>query len=255
MKYPSRINIPIKKMEETLSTNDHLAQLCRDNKAEEFYTVVTNYQTDGKGQRGNTWEAERGKNILFSIVIYPTALEAKNQFYLSMLTAVSIVAALEKYTDGFSIKWPNDIYWKEKKIAGILIENEVQGKYIAQSIIGIGLNVNQETFLSDAPNPVSLKQIIGTNINREELFQKIIHGIVASYRLLEEDFAKMSATLRILYQRKLFRKNGYHPYRDAEGTFMAQLEHIGSDGYLYLQDEQGKIRRYAFKEVEFLLHE
>lgn len=143
MKYPSRINIPIEKMEETLSTNDHLAQLCRDNKAEEFYTVVTNYQTDGKGQRGNTWEAERGKNILFSIVIYPTALEAKNQFYLSMLTAVSIVAALEKYTDGFSIKWPNDIYWKEKKIAGILIENEVQGKYIAQSIIGIGLNVNQ----------------------------------------------------------------------------------------------------------------
>lgn len=255
MKYPNRIDIPIEKVQETTSTNDYLANLCSQHKTQEFYTVIANVQTAGKGQRGNTWESEIGKNLLNSMVIYPTALEAKHQFYLSMLTAVSIIEALENYTSGFSIKWPNDIYWNNKKIAGILIENELQGKYISQSIIGIGLNVNQESFLGDAPNPISLKQIIGVDIDREELFFKIIKNIVASYRLLEEDFAKMSATLRILYQRKLFRKNGYHPYRDAKGTFMAQLEHIGSDGYLYLQDDQGKIRRYAFKEVEFLLHE
>lgn len=255
MKYPNQINIPIEKIYETSSTNDHLANLCRQNKAQEFYTVFADRQTEGKGQRGNTWESETGKNILFSIVVYPTALEAQKQFYLSMLTAIAIVDALGKYTDGFSIKWPNDIYWKDKKIAGILIENELQGKYIEQSIIGVGLNVNQEVFLSDAPNPVSLKQIIGKDINREELFYKILHGVVAGYRLLEEDFEKMSATLRILYQRILFRRNGYFPYRDAEGTFLAQFEHIASDGHLYLQDDHGKIRRYAFKEVEYLLHE
>ena len=255
MKYPNQINIPIEKIRETSSTNDHLAQLCKESKAQEFYTVFADRQTNGKGQRGNTWESEPGKNLLFSMVVYPTALEAKNQFYLSMLTAISVVDALGKYTGGFSIKWPNDIYWKDRKIAGILIENELQGKYIEQSIIGIGLNVNQEVFVSDAPNPVSLKQIIGTDINREELFYKILHGMVASYRLLEENFGKMSATLRILYQRILFRNNGYFPYRDAEGTFLAQFEHIASDGHLYLQDDQGKIRRYAFKEVEYLLHE
>lgn len=255
MRYPNQINIPIEKRQETTSTNDYLDRLCKQNEAQEFYTVITERQTEGKGQRGNTWESEDGKNLLFSMVVYPTALEAKNQFYLSMLTAVSIVDALGKYTDGFSIKWPNDIYWKDKKIAGILIENELQGKYINQSIIGVGLNVNQEEFQSDAPNPVSLKQIIGTTINIEEIFYKILHGMVASYRLLEEDFEEMSSTLRILYLRKLFRRNGYHPFRDAKGTFMAQFEHIDSYGHLYLQDEKGKIRRYAFKEVEFLLHE
>lgn len=255
MRYPSRIDIPIEKLFETTSTNDHLARMCKSGKAQEFYTVVADRQTEGRGQRGNTWESETGKNLLFSLVVYPTALEAKSQFYLSMLTAVSIVDALNKYTDGFSVKWPNDIYWKDKKIAGILIENELQGKFISQSIIGIGLNVNQDVFLSDAPNPTSLKQIIGVNISREELFYKIIHGIVASYRLLEEDFEEMSSTLRILYLRILFRRNGYYPYRDAQGTFMAQFEHIDAYGNLYLQDDKGKIRKYAFKEVEFILHE
>ena len=135
MKYPSRIDIPIEKIQETTSTNDYLAHLCSQHKTQEFYTVIANVQTAGKGQRGNTWESETGKNLLFSIVIYPTALEAKHQFYLSMLTAVSIIEALENYTSGFNIKWPNDIYWDNKKIAGILIENELQGKYISQSII------------------------------------------------------------------------------------------------------------------------
>lgn len=253
MKYPTRIDIPIENINQVSSTNDYLAQLCKANKAQEFYTVVTEYQTSGKGQRGNTWESEVGKNLLFSIVVYPTALEANKQFYLSMLTAVSIVQALNKYIDGFSIKWPNDIYWRNFKIAGILIENELQGKYITQSIIGVGLNINQENFQSDAPNPISLKDILGVDINRIELFQKILQGLVASYRLLEEDFKKMSATIRILYQRNLYRRNGYYPYKDAEGTFMAQFEHIDPSGHLYLQDEQGKIRKYAFKEIEFIL--
>lgn len=253
MKYPTRIDIPIENIHQIPSTNDYLAHLCKANKAQEFYTVVTEYQSFGKGQRGNTWESEEGKNLLFSMVVYPTALEANKQFFLSMLTAVSIVDALSKYTDGFSIKWPNDIYWKDRKIAGILIENELQGKYITQSIIGVGLNINQDSFQSDAPNPVSLKQIIGVEINRIELFQKILHGLVASYRLLEENFEEMSATLRILYLRSLYRRNGYYPYQDAGGTFMAQFEHIDPSGHLYLQDEQGQIRRYAFKEIEYIL--
>ena len=253
MKYPTRIDIPIEKVNEVSSTNDYLIHLCKQNMAQEFHTVIAESQSSGKGQRGNSWESEDGKNLLFSMVLYPTALEANKQFYISMLTAISIVDALGKYTDGFSIKWPNDIYWKDKKLAGILIENDLQGKYISQSVIGVGINVNQENFLSDAPNPVSLKQIIGIDINRTELFQKILHGMVASYRLLEENFTEMAATLRILYQRSLYRRNGYYAYKDADGLFNAQFEHIDPNGYLYLQDEEGKIRKYAFKEVEYIL--
>ena len=175
MNYPKKIDIALEKVKETTSTNDYLAQLCTESKAKEFYTVMADSQTHGKGQRGNTWEAESGKNLLFSIVLYPTALEAKKQFCLSMLAALACHEALGNYTEGFTIKWPNDIYWKDKKIGGILIENELEGKYIMQSIIGIGLNVNQEAFYSDAPNPVSLKQIIGAEIDIQELMMKVVH--------------------------------------------------------------------------------
>ena len=253
MKYPKRIDIPIEKVEKVSSTNDYLSYLCSEGVAQEFHTVIAKLQTEGRGQRGNSWESEDGKNLMFSMVLYPTALEAKKQFYLSMLVAVSIIDALGKYTDGFSIKWPNDIYWRDKKIAGVLIENELQGKYIMRSIIGVGLNVNQEVFVSDAPNPVSLKQIIGATINIDELLLKILHGIVASYRLLEENFDRMSGTLNILYLRSLYRRNGYFPYRDATGVFNAQFERLEPDGHINLQDEQGNLRRYAFKEVEYIL--
>ena len=158
MNYPKKIDIALERVKETTSTNDYLAQLCKESKAKEFYTVMADIQTKGKGQRGNSWESEAGKNLTFSIVLYPTALEAPKQFCLSMLAALACHEALDNYTNGFSIKWPNDIYWKDKKIGGILIENELEGEYIVQSIIGIGLNINQEVFYSDAPNPVSLNR-------------------------------------------------------------------------------------------------
>ena len=166
----------MEKVKQLSSTNDYLAQLCKDNKAKEFYTVLADSQTKGKGQRGNHWESEAGKNLTFSIVLYPTALEVKKHFCLSMLAALSCIEALGAYTDGFSIKWPNDIYWKDKKIGGILIENELEGGYIVQSIIGIGLNINQEVFYSNAPNPVSLKQILDVDIDIQEVMMKVVHG-------------------------------------------------------------------------------
>ena len=138
MNYPKKIDIALEKVKETTSTNDYLAHLCKESKAKEFYTVMAESQTKGKGQRGNSWEAEAGKNLTFSTVLYPTALEANKQFCLSMLAALACHEALDNYIDGFSIKWPNDIYWKDKKIGGILIENELEGKYIVQTIIGIG---------------------------------------------------------------------------------------------------------------------
>lgn len=253
MKYPKEINIPTETVKETTSTNDYLAKLCKENKAKEFYTVIAESQTSGKGQRGNTWESESNKNLTFSIVLYPTALEAKQQFNLSMLAALSCHDALSHYTEGFSIKWPNDIYWNDRKIGGILIENELEGKYIMQSIIGIGINVNQEVFHSDAPNPVSLKQILGVEVDRQELFAKVIHGIVGGYRQLETHFDTTQQAIGILYRKHLYRHEGLFRYRDAEGEFLAEYQAVEPDGHLILKDEQGTLRRYAFKEVSFIL--
>ena len=253
MNYPKTINIKLEQVKETTSTNDYLAKLCKENKAKEFYTVVAESQTNGKGQRGNTWEAESGKNLTFSMVLYPTALKAKEQFSLSMVAALSCHQALGNYTDGFSIKWPNDIYWKDKKIGGILIENELEGKYITQSIIGIGLNVNQEVFHSDAPNPVSLKQILGVEINTQELLTSVVHCIVGGYRQLECYFNTTQESIFTLYHKHMYRNKGLFPYRDAQGEFMAEYQQVEPSGHLILKDEQGMLRRYAFKEVSYIL--
>ena len=253
MNYPKKIDIALEEVKETTSTNDYLANLCRESKAKEFYTVVAKSQTNGKGQRGNSWESESGKNLTFSIVLYPTALEANKQFILSMLAALACHEALSNYTNGFSIKWPNDIYWKDKKIGGILIENELEGKYITQSIIGIGLNINQEAFHSDAPNPVSLKQIIGAEVNLQEVLMKAVHSIIVGYRQLEAYFNITQLAISAMYRKHLYRSKGLFPYRDAQGDFLAEQQEVEPDGHLVLKDEQGTLRRYAFKEVTFVL--
>ena len=248
-----KLELPIERIAETTSTNSYLAQLCKENKAKEYHTVIAEHQTAGRGQRGNSWEAEAGKNLTFSTVLYPTALEVKNQFLLSIIAAFSVIYALDSYTGDFSIKWPNDIYWKDKKIGGILIENELEGKYIVQSIIGIGLNINQKKFHSSAPNPVSLFQILGTEIDKMEVFKKVLSGILGGYMFLENDMDKAWAVIQELYLNRLYRKEGYHPYRDEKGEFMAEFQQVEPSGHLILKDEQGILRRYAFKEVEFIL--
>mgnify|MGYP003526946868 CR=1 FL=1 len=131
--------------------------------------VSTSFQTKGRGQLTNVWEAEEGKNILCSILLRPTALPIKSQFLISQAISVAIVDVLNTFAEDFSIKWPNDIYYKEEKIAGILIENTLSSKGIDSCIIGLGLNVNQQSFKSDAPNPISLHNIIGrdTSVNTQ----------------------------------------------------------------------------------------
>ena len=134
-----------------------------------------------------------------------------------------------------------------------MIENELEGGYITQSILGIGLNVNQEEFRSSAPNPISLKQIVGTDIDLQELLSKVVHNIIGGYRQLENDYDTASLIIRTLYLRNLFRKKGLHPYRDVEGEFMASFHDLTPEGYLVLKDEQDNLRKYAFKEVAFIL--
>ena len=200
------------------------------------------FQTAGRGCGTNRWESERGKNLLFSILIHPTELAATNQFHISMAVSLAICEALGQYIGDLSIKWPNDIYWRNGKICGMLIENTLQGSTIKESIIGVGLNVNQRTFHSDAPNPVSLWQISGLETDREQLLNDILHCLE---HYLYQD-------IKAQYRSLLYRRQGYHPYADQDGAFMAEIINVEDDGHLLLRDDSGNDRRYAFKEVQFI---
>lgn len=242
-------------LNETDSTNRYLQQLCQEagnNKVEEFTTVCSDYQTAGKGQRGNSWEAAKGANLLFSFVCYPTFVPIRQQFVLSQLISLGIKETLDEYCSDISIKWPNDIYWKEKKICGILIENDLQGNSIGRCISGIGLNINQEVFLSDAPNPISLKQITGKHYQRETILEKVMQRIEQSYQKFKEDSAYASE-LATRYAASLFRREGLHCYQDKDGLFNARLVRVEADGRFVLMDEANQERSYLFKEVQYVL--
>ena len=253
---PDTFPFPLVALDETDSTNRYLSLLCNRSQESvaELTTVTAEFQTAGKGQRGNTWEAEAGKNLLFSFVLYPTFLEARRQFILSQIVSLAIKEELSQRIDEVTIKWPNDIYWKERKICGILIENDLGGSRISRRISGIGLNINQETFRSDAPNPVSLKQITGEEHDRYEILACILKRIQAYYnRLRVEGFALFSADISARYARSLFRRRGFHPYEDANGKFQARLLRVEPDGRFVLEDESGQEREYLFKEVQYIL--
>ena len=180
-------------IDETDSTNRWL----REHGGEDDMVVVTDYQTAGRGCGTNTWESERGTNLLFSVLIHPAEVPANRQFHISMAISIAICEALGEYIGDLSIKWPNDIYWQGGKICGILIEHTLQGQHIKDSIVGVGLNVNQRAFHSPAPNPVSLWQITEQETDREQLLHDILNRFG---RLLGQDIR--TQYLSMLYRRK-----------------------------------------------------
>jgi BirA family biotin operon repressor/biotin-[acetyl-CoA-carboxylase] ligase len=242
-------NVPVFHLAETASTNNYLNALSLRENPEEFTVVTTGFQTAGKGQRGNTWESEAGMNLLFSMVMYPAFLKPKKQFLLSQVVALAIKEELDTFSNGFSIKWPNDIYWREKKICGILIENDLLGDAIKKSIAGVGLNINQEQFHSLAPNPVSLRKVTGEPQCIDRILGHIIGRIIDNYTLLKEGKAEL---LINRYHNALFRKEGMHLYRDNSGSFTARMVCVKPEGTLILEDEKGNERGYAFKEVQYV---
>lgn len=250
MRYPESFPVPLIRVEETNSTNNYLQALCDERKVEEFTTVVADFQTSGRGQRGNSWESEPGENLLFSFVVFPEFLEARRQFLLSQIVSLAIKEELDNYVADISIKWPNDIYWREKKICGMLIENDLMGRHISQSIAGIGININQKAFYSPAPNPVSLRQITGKEYDIFEILGNVMARVQSYYKLLREDDTAIIATR---YEKSLFRKEGMHRYRDANGEFLARILSVEPEGRLILEDEMQRKRGYMFKEVEYLL--
>ncbi|MBP6260207.1 MAG: biotin--[acetyl-CoA-carboxylase] ligase [Paludibacter sp.] len=234
-------------IKQTHSTNALLIGMVREGNLPEGFLIRTDFQTAGKGQMGNSWEAEAGKNLLFSFVLYPVHIAIDEQFIISQLVSVAIKKVLDTYADGFTVKWPNDIYYCDKKIGGILIENSLQGGRLKWMVTGVGLNINQKVFRSNAPNPVSLRQITGKRMNRKTILDQITREIHQLYHEMDAE------AIRNAYFEGLYRRDGLHPFRADGEAFNACITNVDRDGKLELTTEEGEVRSYYFKEVEFII--
>ena len=232
----------------TDSTMSRLRDPALSSRKEDFVLVTADYQTAGHGQRGTSWEAEAGKNLLFGFLCHPTFVLPDTQFRLSEALALAVAGAVGVMVEDVAVKWPNDIYWRNRKICGMLLEHDLCAGRIASTFTGVGLNVNQRYFMSDAPNPASLYQILGHEVCREALLADILQRFLRHYRSLQNGGA---AALDAAYAASLYRRTGYHPYSDAGGAFRAVFQAVLPDGRLLLRDERGKLRVYAFKELKF----
>ncbi|MDR2927265.1 MAG: biotin--[acetyl-CoA-carboxylase] ligase [Cytophagaceae bacterium] len=230
------------------STNSKMKTLILAEELTEFSVVTASFQTGGRGQAGNSWESEADKNLLFSMLFFPAFIASESLFMLNSIVTVAIADVLKNYIEGVTIKWANDVYVADRKIAGILIENSIRQSSVDYSIVGIGLNVNQTAFMSEAPNPVSMKMITGKTYDTTLLLHEIINAIAMRYCECENaGYSK----IRELYLSSLYRRTGYFPFRDNNGTFTARIEDIEDSGRLVLVDNKDFKRRYAFKEVIF----
>lgn len=247
-------------LDEVDSTNTFLRNL--DSPDDQRMTLVTaEFQSAGRGSGENRWESAKGENLLFSLRVMPSNLPVCRMFAISEATAMAIKESLDTLLSltppkggwGVSIKWPNDIYFEDSKVAGMLIENDLQGAMVRRSTIGIGINVNQRRFLSDAPNPRSLADIVGHDIERRFVLEHFMERFTHYMKLIDEGKEDVLDALHEHYKAHLYRRDEEHKYVDEMGTFCAKLVDVEPSGYLILQDTEGKQRRYEFKQVRFIL--
>ena len=247
----SSMNKNIIRLGNTGSTNDYLRSAATPTD-DSMIVAVSDYQTAGRGQGCNSWESECGKNLLVSILVTPHMVPIEQQFVLSMAGALALKDTLDEYCGAISLKWPNDIYWFNRKISGTLIETSVSGKTISRCIYGIGLNVNQEIFRSDAPNPISLLNITGYTTPLDRLLTSVLNKFEKYYSMATEGKYDVIVDK---YNSALFRRYGFHKYIDtATGQpFEARMERVGTDGLLRLADKLGNRLAYSLKEIKFVI--
>ena len=247
---------------EVQSTNTYLLDLLAQGTTLPDTTVIyTLRQTAGRGQMGNSWESEMDKNILFSMLLCPTFLPIREQFLLSQICSLGIVEALDELIRTqhlqnevkLSIKWPNDIYAGDGKLCGILIENRLMGGTLQHSVLGVGINVNQEKWIGNAPNPISLK-LLGVETDPLTVLDLVTKHIVELYNAFRDN-KEMANVIRERYMQRLYRKDGYYAYYDPAKNdhFDAEIAGVDPQGPLMLRLPSGEERSYWFKEVKFVL--
>ena len=208
-------------------------------------------QTAGRGQRGNSWESEPGKNVTASLIFHPENFPACQQFFILEAVALALTDFLREEGVDAKVKWPNDIYVGDKKIGGTLVEHYVTGKNITRTVAGFGLNLNQEKFYSDAPNPVSLTMLTGKVYDIDSVVKKISEFLEKNISTLGDPTSFHENFIKLLW-----RNDGeIYPFFDRKENRMikAKIDSIAADGILTLLTDEDEEKKYAFKEVEFVL--
>ncbi|MRR19354.1 biotin--[acetyl-CoA-carboxylase] ligase [bacterium] len=244
------IGSSVRHYEKVSSTNTVAAALLREAMPPEGTVITASFQESGRGQAGNSWESEPGSNLLMSVILYPETVKPWEQFVICQMISLAVHDLVSLRTGDARIKWPNDIYVRDDKIAGILIENSIMGDRLGSTVAGIGLNVNQTIFRSDAPNPVSLAIVTGTGHDISLITGELLKLIDRRYAMV---IMGDTATLQREYHDVLYRSGEWHLYRDNGGRFEGLIERVMPDGMLVVRKKNGKTSEYAFKEIDYIL--
>ena len=239
------------KLNEVDSTNTYLKNLLSNSKPLiEGTVIMADYQTAGRGQKDNIWESEKGANLTFSVLLRPSFLNINQQFQLNKAISLGVSDVLKEILGELSkIKWPNDIYFKDKKIGGILIENTIKGSFLKESIVGIGLNVNQKEFGLNVNRATSLSKILHQDYDLNKLLSQLCSSIESRYLQLK---AGKNQLLDKNYLDRLFRLNESHQYEIDNKNFKGIIVGVTSTGRLILQLSDGKQIYLDLKEVKFI---
>jgi len=232
------------------STNTYTSECLKVSELQEGTVIYADFQTAGKGHQGNRWESENGKNLIFSIILYPSSVRPEDQFLISMAISLGISDFLQGIIPEVKIKWPNDIYVKDDKIAGILIENTLIGDTIESSVAGIGLNINQEKFSSGIPNPVSIKLITGKESDIRACLKQLLNSLDSRYKQLLYGDRQL---IRDEYISLLYRAGEWHEYSAEGKVFRGMIKGISATGNLEIERKDRSVNSYSFKEVEYLI--
>ena len=239
------------KLDTVDSTNKYAQGLLKKEKIDEGTLIVAGVHLEGKRQVGNLWESGANKNLTMSIILRPVFLLPEKQFQLNKIIALAVYDFVKNILKEqfVKIKWPNDIYFENRKIAGILIENSILGNSFDNSVVGIGVNVNQIDFKSDAPNPVSLRNITGENYNLDDCLTDLIACIEHRYLLLK---SKQDNVINSDYLNALYKFQSYSKFKSKIKIFEAKITGVSEFGKLILENRENEKFEFNFKEVEFI---
>ncbi|MBO7314632.1 MAG: biotin--[acetyl-CoA-carboxylase] ligase [Alistipes sp.] len=237
----------IYKKQSTTSTNDD----ARSTELHHMDVVWAEWQSAGRGQRGHSWHSVENENLTFSVVLEPHFLPIVEQFLLSEVVALALVATMKEWGIECRIKWTNDIYAEDRKIVGVLIEHSLSAERIERTIVGIGINVNQRLFPHDLPNPTSMVVECGKELDREEVLRCFMRHLGSFYEALERGEKR---AIEEFYRQTMYHLGEEHTYAYPSGErFRATIRGVRPSGELRLEHTDGTVREYAFKEVEFVL--
>ena len=237
-------------IKEVDSTNTFLKTLLSNSKPlPEGTVIMAESQYAGRGQQQNKWHSEPGKNLTFSLLLMPSFLPVSNQFDLTRVVSLGVYEALEPILGNkLKIKWPNDIYYDDHKLGGILIETNLQSDRIKNAIIGIGLNINQESFEPGAGNAISVKQILHKDYDLRTLLSEICGHIEGYYLNLK---AGKFGPIRNAYLNRLYWLNEVKDFRSNGEVFKGTIIDVKDEGLLVVENNNQK-REFNLKQIEFL---